>query len=85
MHTAMVIGGGLILLAAMIVVARLFGISARSAALAFIPLWFICAVINLWIGVTEAGYTVMQELPILAVVFGVPALLAYLLSRRQLV
>jgi hypothetical protein len=30
----------------------------------------------MWVGVTKAGYTVTQELPILAVVFIVPAILA---------
>ena len=32
--------------------------------------------------VVSAGYTVMRELPILLVIFGGPALVAWLLARR---
>lgn len=34
----------------------------------------------MWVGVTKAGYTVAQELPILGVVIAVPAVLALLLA-----
>ena len=37
---------------------------------------------NMTVGVVSAGYTVMQELPILVVIFGVPAAVAWLLGRR---
>ena len=37
---------------------------------------------NMWVGVTRAGYTVMQELPILLVNFAVPAAIATLLARQ---
>jgi cytochrome oxidase assembly protein ShyY1 len=30
----------------------------------------------MWVGVTRAGYTIAQELPILIVIFAVPAILA---------
>jgi len=42
----------------------------------FISVWLIGSVTNLWVGVNKAGYTVAQELPILAVVFAVPAVVA---------
>ncbi len=77
MHTVMVIAGGLVLLAAMLALAKLGGFAPLPlAALIFLPIWLIIAVINLWVGVTRAGYTVAQELPILLVVFGVPAAVA---------
>jgi hypothetical protein len=41
------------------------------AALAFVPLWFIGAVINMWIGVSRAGYSLTDEAPIFLIVFGV--------------
>jgi hypothetical protein len=34
------------------------------------------ASVNLWVGVSRAGYTVMQELPILAVNVAVPGAIA---------
>jgi hypothetical protein len=46
------------------------------AARYFIPLWLAIAAINLYIGVTQAGYTVAEEAPIFAVIFAVPALVA---------
>jgi hypothetical protein len=35
--------------------------------------------INLWIGINRAGYSAAQEWPIFALVFGVPAVVAWLL------
>ncbi len=81
MHTIMVIGIGIVVLAAMLLPAHLAGASRARAARWFIPVWLCGALINLWIGVTTAGYTVLQEAPIAAVVFGVPAVLAWWLSR----
>jgi hypothetical protein len=48
------------------------------AALVFLPLWSIGAGINMWIGVTRAGYSVADEAPIFLIVFGVPAAIALL-------
>lgn len=87
MHTLKVIAGGLILLAVCLLIGRLVGGPAPSASLAgaaklFIPLWLIIAGINLWIGVTRAGYTVAEEAPIFLIVFAVPAAVALLLAWR---
>lgn len=80
MHSVMVIGGGLALLAVFMLVGRQLGgggaASAATAAAWFIPVWLFAAAINLWIGVSRAGYTVAEELPIGLVVFGVPAAVA---------
>jgi hypothetical protein len=83
MHMAMVIFGGLLLLAVFALFGRLWGHDAAGMALAarwFVPVWAGVALVNMWVGVTTAGYTVMQELPILAVVFAVPAAVALLLA-----
>jgi hypothetical protein len=79
MHMATVIFAGLLLLAVFALFGRLWGHDAAGVALAarwFIPVWAGVALVNLWVGVTKAGYTLAQELPILAVVFAVPALAA---------
>ncbi|MDX2203073.1 MAG: hypothetical protein NW223_09995 [Hyphomicrobiaceae bacterium] len=85
MHTLMVIGAGLVLLAVMLAIAAIRGgmgsPAMRSAARAFIPVWLLAAAANMYVGVTQAGYTIAQELPILVLVFAVPAGLAYVLSR----
>lgn len=79
MHMATVIFAGLLLLAVFALFGRLWGHDAAGVTLAarwFIPVWAGVALVNLWVGVTKAGYTLAQELPILAVVFAVPALAA---------
>jgi len=79
MHMAMVIGGGIGLLALFLLFGKLWGGTAPDLALAaklFVPVWLMVALVNMWIGVTKAGYSVREELPILAVVFIVPAALA---------
>jgi hypothetical protein len=77
-HTVIVLGIGLALLAACSLVGRLLsgGSGLRGALLVFLPLWLIGAGINMYIGVTQAGYSVADEAPIFLVVFGVPAAIA---------
>lgn len=85
MHMAMVILAEVLLLAVFALLGRLWGHDAASVALAarwFIPVWAVIAVINLWVGVTKAGYTIIQELPILAVVVAAPTALALLLALQ---
>ena len=76
MHTIFVIGTGLVLLAVFVLAGRQLGggtiAAATSAALWFIPFWFVAAALNLAVGVRH-GYTVLEELPIGLLVFGVPA------------
>jgi hypothetical protein len=67
----MVITGGLVLMAFWLAVGHWLGGStglARAAVL-FVPLWLIATVVNLWLGVAKAGYSVAEELPILAALF----------------
>jgi hypothetical protein len=78
MHTIKVIAGGFVLLLLCLLVGRLTGEGSSSTATAtavrvFIPLWLIGAAINMWIGVTKAGYSVADEAPVFVVVFAVPA------------
>ena len=81
MHTVKVIGIGIALLIVCLVVGRLVGGVSQTAALAraalfFIALWAVGAGINMWLGVSKAGYSVSEELPVFFVVFGVPAVVA---------
>ncbi|MET4635364.1 hypothetical protein [Kaistia defluvii] len=79
MHVVLVIGGGVVLLGLFLLFGRLWGGAASDFALAaklFVPVWALIALANLWVGVTRAGYSVKEELPILAIVFAVPAVLA---------
>ena len=79
MHVAMVIGGGLVALGVFVLFGWLWGASAAGMALAakaLVPAWLAVALVNMWVGVTHAGYTVRQEAPILLLVFALPAIVA---------
>lgn len=76
MHMLLVIVGGAGLLALFVLFGWLWGASTAGMALAakaFVPVWLLVAIANLWVGVAHAGYSVREELPILLVVFAVPA------------
>ncbi|MCO5090170.1 hypothetical protein [Bosea sp. (in: a-proteobacteria)] len=83
MHTIKVIGLGFALMGLLLFLAPRLSISSGRpipfAVRLFLPLWFVGALVNLWIGVSRAGYTVMEEAPIFLVVFAVPALAALLI------
>ena len=85
MHMLMVTAGGVVLLGLFLLLGRSWGPDRAIlgvAAKAFIPVWLTIALVNLWIGVRYAGYTVLQELPILVVIFGIPAAAAIAVIRR---
>jgi hypothetical protein len=76
------VGGGLSG-ALCLLIGRLVGGPAPAAGVAsaaklFIPLWLAAAAINMWIGVSKAGYTIADEAPIFLVVFAVPTAVAFL-------
>lgn len=79
MHTLWTIVAGVLLLAVFLLFGQLWGVQAASpafAAKAFVPVWLGISLVNLWVGVYRAGYGVREELPVLAIAFGVPALVA---------
>lgn len=85
MHVAMVMGTGILLLGVFAMLGWLWGASAAGIALAakcFVPMWLVIASVNMWVGVSRAGYTVRQEAPILVLVFAVPAAVALVLAWR---
>ena len=81
MHMLLVMVAGILLLAVFLLFGWLWGHSlagVATGAKVFLPAWLVVAGVNLWVGVSRAGYTVMQELPILAANFAVPAAIAVL-------
>jgi hypothetical protein len=79
-HTIKVIARGLVLLGLCLVIGRVVGGPASaglaSGAKVFLPLWLIAAGINMWVGVSKAGYSVAEEAPIFLMVFALPAAVA---------
>ena len=79
MHTLRTILAGITLLLALLTAGWLWRGSAGAALAAglFVPVWLACSLANLRVGVTRAGYRVREELPVLAVVFLAPAVVAW--------
>lgn len=88
MRTGLFLLAGFLLLAASAILARLFSQNYPSAASvatgAFVVLWLALTGFNMWVGVARAGYSVAEELPILLLLFGVPAAAAVLLRWKFL-
>ena len=83
MRTAIIIAIGFALLGACLATGYLIGGTSRvkTAALVFIGLWFVAAAVNMIIGVTRAGYGLLEELPIFLLIFCVPAAVAFFMQR----
>ncbi len=88
MRTGLFILAGFLLLAVIGIMAKLFSnyfpSAGNFAISAFLALWLALTGFNLWVGVHKAGYTVAEELPIMLLLYGVPALAAILLKWKIL-
>jgi hypothetical protein len=77
MRTMMIILGGFVLLGLSVLAGRLIGGAGTqpmvTAAKLFIVIWLVAALLNMWMGVTSAGYSVAEELPIFLLIFALPA------------
>ena len=84
MHTVIVIGGGFALLAASLLLGHAWGGLPGLVAGAkwFIPLWLAGSFVNMWVGVSTAGYSWGEEFPIFLGIFAVPAVVAGLLAWK---
>ena len=88
MRTGLFLLAGLLLLAASVLLGRLFSAHYSTAPLVafatFTGLWLALALANLSVGVSKAGYSIAEELPIFALIFLVPAAVGALLRWRGL-
>jgi hypothetical protein len=75
MRTVVIIAIGFAFLGVCLLAPRLAGRPEWSVAGAkiFIALWLAAALVNMWIGVSRAGYSVAEELPIFLLIFALPA------------
>lgn len=78
MHTIIVLAIGFGLLGLCVLAGYLLAgmTGLAKAALLFLPLWLIGAGINMHLGVTRAGYSVAEEIPMFFLVFAVPGVTA---------
>jgi hypothetical protein len=88
MRTGLFLLAGFLLLASFAVLARLFSANypgaGTTATIAFLIFWLALAGFNMWVGVARAGYSAIEELPILLLIFGVPAVVALLVKWKLL-
>jgi hypothetical protein len=86
MRTPLFLVVGFLLLAACMLLGRLFSSNypgaTYAAILIFIVLWLVISTANLWVGIAKAGYPLTEELPIFLLIFGVPTIAALLLKWR---
>lgn len=77
MRTLIILISGIALFFSMVSLAKLFKpINTSFVFWCFIVVWFVVAAVNMWIGVSSAGYTFKDELPIFLVIFLIPVVIA---------
>jgi hypothetical protein len=78
--------GGILLLGVCLLVGRWIG-GATSAVVAttikyFLVLWLVATLVNMWVGVSKAGYSIKDEAPVALLVFALPAIVAIVIWWR---
>lgn len=84
MRTLIIILGGFVVWGVCLGIARAFGLSSKAATVVFVAIWFVVAAVNMWLGVSRAGYSVGEELPIFLVIFLLPAAIAVFVNWKFL-
>jgi hypothetical protein len=85
MRTALFLLAGLFLMAAALILAKLLTPEVPAARQCLLGLavtaWLALTAFNLWVGVSKAGYSFREELPVFLLLFGVPVVFALLAHR----
>jgi len=86
LRTAVIILGGILFFGLCLAGRRWLGGASPEAVTdtlkIFIPLWLGVAVLNMYIGVKRAGYSVAEEFPIFLAIFALPAAVALVVWWR---
>jgi hypothetical protein len=83
LHIVTFVVFGLIALAVFYFGAGLFQRSGQTGAAVFIWVWLAAALVNGAVGVLQAGIPVLNEVGAFIPIFGIPAAVAWYLSRRH--
>jgi hypothetical protein len=87
MHTLKVMFGGFILLVVCLLLGRWIGGTAATVVATvikcFLALWLVATLLNMWVGVNKAGYSVKDEAPVALLVFAVSAIVAIVIWWRS--
>ena len=86
MRTAIILLSGLLFFAGLFFYSRLFvqhyPAAPAWATYGFIAIWLVATAFNIWVGITHAGYSMREELPIMLVLFAVPVVIALVVRWR---
>ncbi len=86
MRTLTALVAGLLIFAGLFLFGRLFvqhyPDAATWATWSFVAAWLAATLFNLWVGVSLAGYSVREELPILLLLFAAPVAVALLVRWK---
>jgi len=83
MRTVLIILGGLVLMAVILGITRILAREKVAVAFtAFSALWVAIAATNMWVGVAQAGYSFMEELPIFLAIAVVPIVVGYVAQMK---
>lgn len=85
MHVLMLTAIGLIVLGAFALATPLVGRTRADGARLFIWIWLAASLVNACVGVFAAGIPIINEIGAFIIIFGVPAAIAWLLSRKPAV
>jgi hypothetical protein len=58
--------------------------SMTIATAVFAAIWFVVAAANMWMGVSQAGYSFQEELPIFLLIFLLPVAVAVIVNWKFL-
>jgi len=80
MRTVFVLVSGLLMFSSLFFYSRLFVQHYPGAVTivtySFVVLWLAATVFNMWVGISHAGYSFREELPIMLLLFALPAVVA---------
>jgi hypothetical protein len=86
MRTVIVLVAGLLIFAGLFLYSRLFVQQFPHATTwgtwGFVAAWLAATVFNLWVGVSRAGYSFREELPIMLTLFAMPTAVALLVRWK---
>jgi len=88
MRTRIIILGGFVLWAVCLGMAKLLTNTSTSsttiATAAFVAMWFVAAASNMWVGVSQAGYSCREEFPIFLLIVLLPSVVAVFVTWKFL-
>jgi hypothetical protein len=86
MRTVFILASGLLMFSSLFFFSRLFTqqfpAAVTIATYTFMVLWLAATTFNMWVGISHAGYSLREELPIMLVLFAVPAATAFFVHWR---